>query len=96
VRQYAGKSVTISLEAARYLAEKKIRLVGIDYLSVASAEPMENVSDVHRAFLDNGIYILEALNLAEVQPGNYELICLPMRMERGDAGPCRAVLRKKK
>jgi arylformamidase len=94
VRQYAGKFVTISLEAARYLAEKKIRLVGIDYISVASAETMENVGDVHKAFLGNGIFILEALNLAGVKPGNYELICLPLRIEKGDAGPCRVILRK--
>ncbi len=94
VRQYAGKFVTISVEAARYLAEKKIRLVGIDYISVASAEPMENVNDVHKAFLSNGIFILEALNLAGVKPGNYELICLPLRIEKGDAGPCRVILRK--
>jgi len=94
VRQYAGKFVTISVEAARYLAEKKIRLVGIDYISVASAEPMENVNDVHKAFLSNGIFILEALNLAGVKPGNYELICLPLRIEKVDAGPCRVILRK--
>jgi arylformamidase len=96
VRQYAGKSVTISLEAARYLAEKKVRLVGIDFISVASADPMENVNDVHKAFLGNGIYILEALNLSSVKPGKYDLICLPLRLENGDAGPCRVILKKKK
>jgi arylformamidase len=95
-RQYAGDFVTISLEAALYLAEKKIRLVGIDYISVASAEPMENVNHVHKAFLGNGIYILEALNLSGVKPGSYDLICLPLRIEKGDAGPCRALLRKRK
>ncbi len=94
-RQYAGKFVTISLEAARYLAEKKIRLVGIDYISVASADPMENVTEVHKAFLGNGIFILEALNLAGVKPGKYELICLPLRIEKGDAGPCRVILKKR-
>jgi arylformamidase len=95
-RQYDGKFVTISLDAALYLAEKKIRLVGIDYISIASADPMENVNDVHKAFLGNGIFILEALNLAGVKPGKYDLICLPLRIEKGDAGPCRALLRKKK
>jgi arylformamidase len=96
VRQYTGKSVTISLEAARYLVEKKVRLVGIDYISIASADPVENINDVHKAFLDNGIYILEALNLSDVRPGEYDLICLPLRIEKGDAGPCRAILKKKK
>lgn len=96
VRQYAGKFVTISLEAAKYLAKRKIRLVGIDYISVASAETMENVGDVHKAFLSNGIFILEALNLAGVKPGRYDLVCLPMRIEKGDAGPCRVAIRPRR
>jgi len=93
-RQWDGKFVTVSLEAAKYLAEKKIRLVGFDYISLASAEPPENIGWVHEAFLKNGIFILEALNLAGVEPGNYELICLPLRIEAGDAGPSRVILRK--
>ncbi|OGO18021.1 MAG: hypothetical protein A2Z15_08300 [Chloroflexi bacterium RBG_16_50_11] len=93
-RQYLGKFVTVSLEAAKYLAAKKIRLVGLDYISIASAEPMENVNDVHKTFLSNGIFILEALNLAGVKPGKYELICLPLRIDKGDAGPSRVILRK--
>jgi arylformamidase len=92
VRQYAGKFVTISLEAARYLAAKGIRLVGIDYISVASL-PMENVGDVHKTFLENGIFIIEALDMDGVAPGDYDLVCLPLRIEKGDAGPCRAAIR---
>jgi len=93
VRQYKGDFVTISPEAAKYLAEKKIRLVGMDYLTIASSDPIENVDIVHRAFLSNGIFIIEGLNLDGVEPGDYELVCLPLRLERGDAGPCRAVIR---
>jgi len=94
VRQYTGKFVTISLEAAKYLAAKKIRLVGLDYISIASAQPPDNIGWVHEAFLKNGIFILEAINLDGVKPGTYELICLPLRIEKGDAGPCRVILRK--
>ena len=93
VQQYRGDFVTISPEAAKYLAEKKIRLVGMDYLTIASNDPMENINIVHRAFLSNGIFIIEGLNLDGVEPGDYELMCLPLRLERGDAGPCRAVIR---
>ena len=93
VQQYKGDFVTISPEAARYLAGKKIRLVGMDYLTIASGDPMENIGIVHEAFLRAGIYIIEGLNLDGVEPGDYELICLPLRLERGDAGPCRAVIR---
>ena len=92
-RQYQGKFVTISPDAARYLADRKIRLVGMDYLTIAGPEPMEDVDIVHRAFLSNGIYILEGLNMDGVEPGDYELVCLPLRLEKGDAGPCRAVIR---
>lgn len=93
-RQFLGRAVAISLEAAKYLAAKKIRLVGIDFLSIAAAEPPENINDVHKTFLTNGIYILEALNLDGIKPGDYEMICLPIRLENGDAGPCRVILRK--
>ena len=93
-RQFLGKAVAISLDAAKYLAAKKIRLVGIDFISIASADPPENVNNVHKMFLSNGIFILEALNLNGVKPGNYELICLPLRLENGDAGPSRVLLRK--
>jgi arylformamidase len=94
VRVFVGKYVAISPETARYLVSRKIRLVGLDYLTIASQEPKENINDVHKTFLSNGIYILEAINLDGVEPGNYELICLPLRLEKGDAGPCRAILRK--
>lgn len=94
VRQYMGKIVAVSLEAAEYLVQKKIRLVGIDYITVAHADPMENIMKVHRTFLSNGIFVLEAVNLAGVPAGDYELICLPLRIDKGDAGPCRVILKK--
>jgi arylformamidase len=93
-RQWDGSFVTVSLAACKYLAEKKIRLIGFDYISLASAEPPENIGWVHEAFLKNGIFILEAINLDGVKPGDYELICLPLRIDKGDAGPCRVILRK--
>jgi arylformamidase len=93
---YTGPFVTISPEAAKYLAAKKIRLVGIDYLTVAGNDPPENIGVVHEAFLRNGIFIIEGLNLTGVKPGRYDLVCLPLRLDKGDAGPCRAVIRPRK
>ena len=92
-RQHKGQFVTISPDAAKYLADKKIRLVGMDYLTIAGSDPMENVGIVHKAFLDNGIFIIEGLNMEGVEPGDYDLVCLPLRLENGDAGPCRAVIK---
>jgi arylformamidase len=94
VKQYVGPYVALTPESADYLVAKKIRLVGLDYLTVGHMEPMDAINKVHRAFLSNGIYILEAINLDGVPAGNYELMCLTLRIENGDAGPCRAILRK--
>jgi arylformamidase len=83
--------VYISTEAAHYLAAKKVRTVGVDYLSVGGYQG--NVVEVHRALLGAGIWAIEGLNLAEVEPGEYELICLPIKLKDGDGGLARALLR---
>jgi arylformamidase len=92
-RVYKGDYVAIAPATAEYLAGIGILLVGLDYLTIAGMNPPENITAVHLAFLTKGVYILEAINLDGVIPGNYELICLPLRLDRGDAGPCRAVIR---
>ncbi|MFQ6029438.1 MAG: cyclase family protein [Dehalococcoidia bacterium] len=88
--EYNPNFVAFSVEAAEALAEAGVKLVGLDYLSVAHAE--EQVP-VHRAFLDRGVILLEGIDLSEVEPGRYELICLPVRLRGSDGAPCRAVLR---
>jgi arylformamidase len=83
--------VYVSLEGARHLAERRPRLVGVDYLSVGGFHA--DGEAIHHALLDAGIWIIEGLNLAQVQPGAYELICLPMRIQASDGAPARAILR---
>lgn len=83
--------VHISTEAAQYLAEKKVRTVGVDYLSVGGYQG--NVVEVHHALLGSGIWAIEGLNLSQVEPGEYELICLPIKLKDGDAGLARAILK---
>ncbi len=87
---YDPEFVAFSLEAARALVARGVRLVGLDYLSVAHAD--EQVP-VHRAFLDHGVVLLEGVDLSEVRPGRYELICFPLKLHGADGAPCRAVLR---
>lgn len=82
--------VAFSEEAAQALVAQGIKLVGLDYLSVAHAD--EQIP-VHRAFLDPGVVLLEGIDLSEVPPGRYELICVPLRLRGADGAPCRAVLR---
>lgn len=79
--------------AAQLLAERGVRLVGIDYLSIE--EFGNSGHETHLALLSKGIVILEGLNLVDVPPGKYELICLPLRLSdgKGDGAPARAVLR---
>ncbi len=85
--------VHISHEAAHFLKEKKISVVGIDYLAVGSFKDRSSLIEVHQTLLGNGIWIVEALDLSGVEPGAYEIICLPIKIKHGDAGQARAILR---
>lgn len=76
--------------ASTYLAENKVKLVGIDYLSVEKYGVDRPAA--HTTLLQAGIIILEGLNLSEVQPGDYRLICLPLPIVGADGSPCRVIL----
>ena len=89
-REYYADFAAFSVEAAQALVERGVELVGLDYLSVAHAD--EQVP-VHRAFLDHGVVLLEGIDLSEVEPGLYELMCFPIQLGDSDGAPCRAVLR---
>jgi len=83
--------VFISHEAAQYLAERQVQLVGVDYLSVGGFR-VDGV-ETHAALLQAGIWIIEGLNLSQVQAGTYQLICLPLKIVGSDGSPARALLR---
>jgi arylformamidase len=83
--------VYIAPEAAHYLAARRVLTVGVDYLSVGGPE---TGAETHRALLQAGIWIIESLNLENIEPGEYELVCLPLKIIGGDGAPARAVLRK--
>ncbi len=83
--------VCLSEEAARFLAGCRVRLVGIDYLSIGGFE--QGGSEIHRILLSAGVWILEGLDLSVVVPGEYELVCLPLKLADGDGAPARAALR---
>ena len=84
--------VYLSQEAARYLASVGVQTVGIDYLSVGGYT--KDGVETHQALLEAGIWIIEGLDLSQVEPGTFELICLPLKITGSDAGPARAILRK--
>jgi arylformamidase len=83
--------VYVSQEAAHHLATQEVLTVGTDYLSVGGF--LKDGVETHQALLEAGIWVIEGLDLAEVEPGEYELICLPLKVERGDGAPARAILR---
>jgi arylformamidase len=89
-REFSADFAALSPEGARYLLDAGVKLIGVDYLSV---ESVTGDGEVHRTLLDNGVLILEGLNLAEVPAGEYELICLPLKVKGGDGAPVRAILR---
>ncbi len=79
----------LSMEAAEKIVDMGIEAVGIDYLSIE--EFGTKGMKVHRKLLENGIPIIEGLNLSNVEPGGYGLTCLPLRVDL-DGAPCRAIL----
>ena len=83
--------VAVEAEAARYLADKRILVVGVDYLSVA---PFDNPAETHRILLSAGIWIIEGLDLREVDEGRFEMMALPLKIEGSDAAPLRVLLRQ--
>jgi arylformamidase len=54
---------------------------------------MENLIEVHKALVGSGIWVIETIDLSAVKAGQYEIICLPIRVKEGDAAPARAILR---
>jgi arylformamidase len=65
----------------------------VDYLSVGLFQG--DGVETHHALLGGGVWILEGLNLAAVPEGEYELVCLPLRIAGCDGSPARAILRQK-
>ncbi len=92
-REFDGNYVYVSPDAARYLADLGVRTVGVDYLSVGAYK--KDGAETHRALLGAGVWVIEGLNLSAVEPGSYDLICLPLRILNADGAPARAVLRRK-
>ena len=83
--EFTHDFIRLNGSGARYLIARGVRLVGIDYLSIGDV-------DAHRELLGAGVVAVEGLDLRDVAPGSYELICLPIRLEGSDGAPSRAIL----
>lgn len=87
--QFKKDYVGLTVSAAKWLVKRNIKLVGVDYLSIAK---FEEAIEVHKILLGEGVALLEGINLSKVKPGIYQLICLPIRFANLEAAPVRAVL----
>jgi arylformamidase len=82
----------ITESGARHLVEHGIKVVGVDYLSVE--EYKKPGAPAHHVLLGSGTIVIEGLNLRDVDPGVYEMLCLPLAVVGSDGAPARVVLRR--
>ena len=93
-REGLAEGVYLTEDAAAYLVQAGLKLVGIDSLSVDRF----GASDLpaHRTLLSAGVVVVEGLDLAQVEPGDYDMACLPLRIPGADGAPARVVLRARR
>ena len=89
-KEFVREYTYLAPDGAQYLVDNGVELVGIDYLSIEQFHSGHHMT--HRILLERSVVILEGLDLSVPAPGEYELICLPLRIEGCDGAPARAVL----
>jgi arylformamidase len=80
----------LTRDAAEYLLERKVKTIGMDYLSIEQFG--SQTFEVHKLLLGAGVLVIEGLDLRAITPGEYFLSCLPLKLEGVDGAPARAVL----
>lgn len=88
---FVEQFTAIAPDGAQWLVDHGVKLVGIDYLSVG---PFDSGVSTHEILLGAGVIAVEGLDLGAIEPGEYQLICLPIKLAGADGAPCRAVLIK--
>jgi arylformamidase len=88
--EFTKDYVYLTAEAARLLAKRKVRAVGIDYIIPDAADDFAR--PVHKILFKDEIILIEGLDLTGVPAGNYLLIALPLKIIDADAAPARAIL----
>jgi len=83
--EFTRNFIRLTGDGARFVVERGIRLVGIDYLSIGDQE-------AHRELLGAGVVAVEGLDFRGVDPGAYTLVCLPLRLVGSDGAPARVIL----
>lgn len=88
-QQFEPNFVALTADAARWVVNHKISLVGIDYLSI---QRFYDGPETHQILLGAEVVVIEGLNLSEVTTGEYDLFCLPIKLKEIEGAPARVVL----
>jgi arylformamidase len=88
--RFRSNYVHMEVDACGYLVQRGIKLVGIDTFSVDSFETQDYMC--HKVLLGAGVVIIEMVDLKDVEPGDYSMVCLPLKILKGDGAPARVIL----
>lgn len=88
-KEFQTDFVGVNADGAQFLVERGVKLVGVDYLSVA---PYRESRPTHEILLKAGIVVVEGLDLSKISQGRYTLYCLPLKLAGSDGAPARAIL----
>jgi arylformamidase len=89
-KRFSKKYIYLTRDGAQYLVDNGIKLVGFDYLSIDKQDDPD--FPAHKILLSNQVILVECLDLSQVEEGEYEMSCLPLRLKGLDAAPARVVL----
>ncbi|MFX0064817.1 MAG: cyclase family protein [Candidatus Hermodarchaeota archaeon] len=89
-KEFKHDFVYLTKEGATYLVKKKIKAVGIDYLSIEKFDSEK--PETHLALLNHDVIIFEGLNLSKIKPGRYIFAGFPLKITGAEGAPVRAVL----
>lgn len=90
--EFVKDFVYVSKDAAAALVEAGVQTVGIDYISIGGFH--QDLVETHLVLLGAGVWVIEGLDLSAVEPGEYELACLPLKLVGAEGAPARAALRR--
>jgi len=91
IKEFKSDFIALEADAAAYLVNQGVEVVGVDYLSVA---PFADPAPTHRILLEAGVLVIEGLNLSGIKSGEYTLMCLPLKISGADGAPARVLLQK--
>jgi len=88
-KEFQSNFVAVTAGGANYLVAQGIKLVGIDYLSIA---PFDDPVPTHQILLKAGVAVIEGVDLSQVNAGVYQMVCLPLKLGATEGAPARVVL----